>query len=61
MPRQKNIIKLKDTIGDITFYKKQDENLEREKDGITPVDSKMTLRFKVLVRLFLSLVELGSY
>ncbi|SHG31097.1 hypothetical protein SAMN05444396_10831 [Flavobacterium segetis] len=34
MARQKGIIKLKSTIGDITFYKTQDGHLAREKGGI---------------------------
>lgn len=34
MARQKGIVKLKGTIGDITFYKTQDGNLAREKGGI---------------------------
>ena len=34
MARQKGIIKLKGTIGDITFYKSQDGYLAREKGGI---------------------------
>ena len=34
MTRQKGIIKLKGTIGDITFYKNQDGHLAREKGGI---------------------------
>ena len=34
MARQKDIIKLKGTIGDITFYKTQDGHLAREKGGI---------------------------
>lgn len=34
MARQKGIIKLKGTIGDITFYKTQDGHLAREKCGI---------------------------
>ena len=34
MSRQKGIIKLKGTIGDITFYKTQDGHLAREKGGI---------------------------
>ena len=34
MARQKGIIKIKGTIGDITFYKTQDGNLAREKGGI---------------------------
>ena len=34
MARQKGIIKLKGTIGDITFYKTQDGNLAREKGGV---------------------------
>jgi len=34
MARQKGIIKLRGTIGDITFYKTQDGHLAREKGGI---------------------------
>ena len=34
MDRQKGIIKLKGTIGDISFYKTQDGYLAREKGGI---------------------------
>ena len=34
MARQKGIIKLKGTIGDITFYKTQDGHLARERGGI---------------------------
>ncbi|POY36456.1 hypothetical protein C3K47_11990 [Solitalea longa] len=34
MARQKGIIKLKGTIGDITFYKSRDGHLAREKGGI---------------------------
>lgn len=34
MARQKGIIKLKGTIGDITFYKTTDGHLAREKGGI---------------------------
>lgn len=34
MARQKGIIKLKGTIGDITFYKSQDGYLAREKGGV---------------------------
>lgn len=34
MARQKGIIKLKGTIGDITFYKTQDGHLARDKGGI---------------------------
>lgn len=34
MARQKGIIKLKGTIGDITFYKSQDGYLTREKGGV---------------------------
>ena len=34
MARQKGIIKLKGTIGGITFYKTQDGHLAREKGGI---------------------------
>ena len=34
MARQKGIIKLKGTLGDITFYKSADGYLAREKGGI---------------------------
>jgi hypothetical protein len=34
MARQKGIIKLKGTIGDITFNKTQDGHLAREKGGV---------------------------
>ena len=34
MARQKDIIKLKGTIGDITFYKTKDGHLAREKGGV---------------------------
>ncbi|EIA08653.1 hypothetical protein HJ01_02375 [Flavobacterium frigoris PS1] len=34
MARQNGIIKLKGTIGDITFYKTKDGHLAREKGGI---------------------------
>lgn len=34
MARQKGIIKLKGTIGDISFYKSQDGHLAREKGGV---------------------------
>ena len=34
MARQKGIVKLKGTIGDITFYKTQDGHLAREKGGV---------------------------
>ena len=33
MARQKGIIKLKGTIGDITFYKSKDGYIAREKGG----------------------------
>ena len=36
MARQKGIIKLKGTIGDISFYKSKDGYLAREKGGIDP-------------------------
>lgn len=36
MARQKGIIKLKGTIGDITFYKTKDGYIAREKGGIEP-------------------------
>lgn len=35
MARQRSIIKLKGTIGDITFYKTQDGHLARERGGIS--------------------------
>jgi hypothetical protein len=60
MARQKGIIKLKGTIGDITFYKTQDGHLAREKGGIDAGRiAKMILRFRELVRMGRSLVELG--
>ncbi len=34
MARQKGIIKLKGTIGDISFYKTTDGHLAREKGGV---------------------------
>ncbi len=34
MARQKGIIKLKGTIGDLSFYKTQDGHLAREKGGV---------------------------
>jgi hypothetical protein len=34
MAKQKGIIKLKGTLGDITFYKSQDGFLAREKGGV---------------------------
>lgn len=37
MARQKSIIKLDGTIGDITFYKSKDGYLAREKGGV-PAD-----------------------
>jgi hypothetical protein len=37
MAKQKGIIKLEGTIGDITFYKSQDGYLAREKGGV-PAD-----------------------
>jgi hypothetical protein len=48
MARQKGIIKLDGTIGNITFYKSKDGYLAREKGGI-PVDrisSEKNLRKK---------------
>ena len=36
MAKQKGIIKLKGTLGDITFYKSQDGYLAREKGGVDP-------------------------
>ncbi|MFC6095698.1 hypothetical protein ACFPVY_03485 [Flavobacterium qiangtangense] len=36
MARQKGIIKLKGTIGDITFYKSKDGYIAREKGGVDP-------------------------
>ena len=44
MAKQKGIIKLKGTIGDITFYKTQDGYLAREKGGIA-LQSKYCLFF----------------
>lgn len=36
MPRQKGIIKLAGTMGDITFYRSKDGYMAREKGGISP-------------------------
>ena len=55
MARQKGIIKLKGTIGDITFYKTQDGHLAREKVELTLVESRVIQRFKERVKMGLSL------
>ena len=57
MARQKGIIKLKGTIGDITFYKTQDGHLAREKGVSMPAESKVILRFKERARMVLNLEE----
>lgn len=46
MARQKGIIKLRGTIGDITFYKTQDGHLAREKGGIDASRIKNDPAFK---------------
>ena len=58
MARQKGIIKLKGTIGDITFYKTQDGHLAREKVELMQAELLVTLHFKEHVRMAPSLVEL---
>jgi hypothetical protein len=57
MARQKGIIKLKGTIGDITFYKTQDGNLAREKGG---VDADRIANDPAFVRTWENGVEFGS-
>jgi hypothetical protein len=57
MARQKGIIKLKGTIGDITFYKTQDGHLALEKEASMPAESKMILHFKERVRTAVNLEE----
>jgi hypothetical protein len=44
MARQNGIIKLKGTIGDITFYKTKDGHLAREKGGIDAKELQQILR-----------------
>jgi hypothetical protein len=56
MARQKGIIKLKGTIGDITFYKTQDGHLAREKAVSTLIESQVIQRFKERVKMVRSLV-----
>jgi hypothetical protein len=57
MARQKGIIKLKGTIGDITFYKTQDGSLAREKGG---VDGDRIANDPAFVRTRENGVEFGS-
>ncbi len=57
MARQKGIIKLKGTIGDITFYKTQDGNLAREKGG---VDAERIANDPAFIRTRENGVEFGS-
>ncbi|MBS3993278.1 MAG: hypothetical protein KGZ87_06150 [Bacteroidetes bacterium] len=56
MAKQKGIIKLKGTIGDITFYKTQDGHLAREKGGVDGQRIK-TLHFSEPEKMALSLEE----
>ncbi|MFZ5551578.1 MAG: hypothetical protein ACOZCO_00575 [Bacteroidota bacterium] len=57
MARQKGIIKLKGTIGDISFYKTQDGHLAREKGG---VDADRIANDPAFVRTRENGVEFGS-
>ncbi len=57
MARQKGIIKLKGTIGDITFYKTQDGELAREKGGI---DASRIANDPAFIRTRENGVEFGS-
>ena len=56
MARQKGIIKLDGTIGDITFYKSQDGYLAGKKAGYPLTVSPMIRYFKEPVKTALSLV-----
>jgi hypothetical protein len=55
MARQKGIIKLKGTIGDITFYKNARRTLAARKAELTLAELQVILRFKELVRMVPSL------
>lgn len=55
MARQTGIIKLKGTIGDISFYKSADGHLARYKGGVDANRIAMILRFRELVKMALSL------
>lgn len=57
MARQKGIIKLDGTIGDITFYKSKDGYLAREKGGVPADRIANDPAFKELVRMVLNLEE----
>jgi len=57
MARQKGIIKLKGTIGDISFYKTQDGHLAREKGG---VDAERIAKDPAFVRTRENGAEFGS-
>jgi hypothetical protein len=60
MARQKGIIKLKGTIGDITFYKTQDGHLAREKGGIDASRIASDPAFQRTRENVRSLAELGK-
>lgn len=57
MARQKGIIKIKGTIGDISFYKTQDGHLAREKGG---VDASRIANDKAFIRTRENGAEFGS-
>ena len=58
MARQKGIIKLKGTIGDITFTKRKMDTWQEKKEELMRAELLVTLRFKELERMVPSLVEL---
>ena len=58
MARQKGIIKLKGSIGDITFYKSKDGYLAREKGGINKERFLNDPNFNVRERMRQNLVAL---
>ena len=51
MAKQTGIIKLKGTIGDISFYKSADGHLARSKGGVDKIVLQMILRFRELVKM----------
>lgn len=57
MAKQKGIIKLNGTIGDITFYKTKDGYIAREKGALMPIELLTILHFKEHVRMDLNLEE----
>jgi len=59
MARQKGIIKLKGTIGDITFYKTQDGHLARKKGGIDASRIKSDPAFQRQLLLLIQIKNMG--